>query len=555
MKRIIIIFITLAYILVSCQNDHTHDEHDEQTEHHENEKDHEHEESEEHHEHEESHEHAENEESHEQDEHSTQENEENHEHEDIKTQFTAYSNEFEVFAEADPFVLGKTAHILAHFSHLPSFKAIEKGSITIKLIINGKESNQILNKPLRKGIYRFEIKPNTVGKGEIVFDIKTKNGDFQILVPNMRVFDDEHEAIHETEEAVHEAEEAASVNTTVFTKEQSWKIDFATEKPKIEPFGQIIKTTAQIQSAQADEILVSAKTSGIVKLSNNNVLEGKSVSKGQIIFSISASGLAENNSTVLFLEAQNNFEKAKSDYKRIKELAKDKIISEKELLNAKNQYNNTKAIFDNMKRNFTSSGQNITSPMKGFVKQLFVQNGQYIEAGQPIVSISKNKTLILRADVQQKYASILGTISSANIRSLHNDKSYSFEELNGKILSYGRSTNSENYLIPLNVQIDNIGSFIAGGFVELFLKTRTNYQALTIPNSALLEEQGVYFVFVQITPELFEKRAVKPLVSDGIRSEIAKGISKDERIVSKGAIFIKLAQASGALDAHSGHVH
>jgi hypothetical protein len=28
-----------------------------------------------------------------------------------------------------------------------------------------------------------------------------------------------------------------------------------------------------------------------------------------------------------------------------------------------------------------------------------------------------------------------------------------------------------------------------------------------------------------------------------------------ERIVTKGAILVKLAQSSGALDAHSGHVH
>ena len=192
---------------------------------------------------------------------------------------------------------------------------------------------------------------------------------------------------------------------------------------------------------------------------------------------------------------------------------------------------------------------------KGFVKQLFVQNGQYVEAGQPIVSISQNKTLLLRSEVQQKYASILSAINSANIRTLHDNKTYTLEQLNGKVLSFGRTTNSDNYLIPLILQIDNKGDFISGGFVELFLKTLTNTQALTIPNSALLEEQGIYFVYVQITPELFEKREIKPGATDGLRTEILKGITQSERIVTKGAILIKLAQATGALDAHSGHVH
>lgn len=34
-----------------------------------------------------------------------------------------------------------------------------------------------------------------------------------------------------------------------------------------------------------------------------------------------------------------------------------------------------------------------------------------------------------------------------------------------------------------------------------------------------------------------------------------KGITADERIVTAGTILIKLAQAAGTLDPHSGHVH
>ena len=477
-------------------------------------------------------------------------NENYSEQDEVKIQFTAYSAEFELFAEADPFVVGKTSNVLSHFSNLPDFKALESGSIIIRIIVNGKETNQTLDKPTRKGIFSFYLKPETTGTGQLIFDIKSEKGNFQIVVPNITVYATEQEAYGADEQVV-----LSRTNASVFTKEQSWKIDFATEFPKTEAFGQVIKTTAQVQSAQGDEILVSAKTNGIVMLSIDNVLEGKSISSGQVLFSISGSGLADNNSAVQFMKAQNDYEKAKSDYERSKELAKDKIVSEKDLLDAKYEYENAKAVYDNLNKNFSSSGQNVTSPMKGFVKQLFVQNGQYVEAGQLIVSISQNKTLLLRSEVQQKYASILGAINSANIRTLHDNKTYTLEQLNGEILSFGRTTNSDNYLIPLILQIDNKGDFISGGFVELFLKTLTNNRALTIPNSALLEEQGIYFVFVQITPELFEKREIKPGATDGLRTEILKGITHSERIVTKGAIHIKLAQATGTLDAHSGHVH
>ena len=472
------------------------------------------------------------------------------EHEEAKFQYSAYNDDLELFVEADPFVIGESANILSHFSDLPDFTAVESGTVTICLTVNGKETKQTLEKPTRNGIYSFDLVPETVGKGNLVFNLQNDRGSFQISVSDVTVYSNEKEA-HEVAESMI----LPKTNTIVFTKEQSWKIDFATEKVVKEPFGQVIKTIAQVQSAQDDEILISAKTNGIVLISANNVLEGKSVNEGQTIFSISGSGMAENNSSVRFAEAQNNFEKAQADYERLKELANDKIVSEKELLNAKNQYDNTKAVFENLQNNFSASGEKVKSTLTGYIKQVLVKNGQYVEAGQPLVIVSQNKTLVLHAEVQQKYAPYLGAIYSANIRTVNDQKSYTLEELNGKILSFGRSANSDNYLIPVNVQIDNTGSFISGSFVELYLKTITSSQAVTVPNSALIEEQGAFFVFVQITPELFEKREIKTGVTDGLKTEVLNGINEGERVVIKGAILVKLAQSSGTLDAHSGHVH
>lgn len=471
-------------------------------------------------------------------------------HEETALQLTAYSSEFEVFAEADPFVMGQSSGILSHFSHLPNFTALEEGAVTIRLIIEGKEVSQLLDKPTRKGIYKFELTPSTKGIGKIVYDFKIGNNNYQLIVPNI--------VVYATEEEAHKSVEAMTIsrtNTTVFTKEQSWKIDFATDFPQTEPFGAVLKTTAQVQSAQGDEIIVPAKASGIVTFNAGEVLVGKSVSNGQTLLTISSTGLSTNNATVQFAEAKNNFEKASADYERAKELAKDQIVSTKDLLHAKNQYDNAKVAYNTMSRNFSASGQIVKSPLSGFIKQLYVQNGQNVEAGQPIVSVSQNKTLLLRADVQQKHASILGSIRTANIRIPNENKTYTLEQLNGSVLSYGKSADIDNYLIPVNLKIDNVGGFVSGSFVEVYLRCRTSERALTLPNQALLEEQGVYSVYVQVHPELFEKREVKIGETDGIRTEISSGITAKDRVVTKGVVMIKLAQATGTLDAHSGHTH
>lgn len=471
-------------------------------------------------------------------------------HEEVNLKLTSYNPNYEVFAEATPFVVGKSSRVLSHFTHLPEFNAVIDGSITIRLIVGNKEVTQQLLTPTRKGIYDFNIIPDRPGKGQIAFDILNNKGKSQLVISDITVFANEDEA-----GSAARAAEKKSPFAAVFTKEQSWKVDFATETALTEPFGQVISTTAQVLNSQIDAQILTARTSGLLKFVKVGISEGKKVVPGELLFTISGSGMAENNHSVRFTEAGNNYEKAKADYERMKELAKDKIISEKDLLIAKNQFENTKTIFDNLSSNFDDKGQNIHSTMNGFVNQVFVQNGQYIEAGQPIIKISQNKTLIMRADLQQKYAPFLDEISNVNISTQVSKQIFTLSELKGKVLSYGRNANPDNYMIPLTLQIENNGSFTPGSFAEILIKTATGKHAITIPNTALLEEQGNYFVYVQIHPELFEKREVHTGGSDGFRTEIIKGISENERIVSKGAILIKLAQATGTLDAHSGHNH
>ncbi len=169
--------------------------------------------------------------------------------------------------------------------------------------------------------------------------------------------------------------------------------------------------------------------------------------------------------------------------------------------------------------------------------------------------VSQNRNLFLKAELQPRFFDVLNNITSANIRLLNSNRTYTLEELNGKVLSYGKTADINNPLIPVTFQINNRAGLLAGSFVEMFIKTQTNAQALTVPNEAIIEEMGNHFVFVQLTPELFEKMPVKKGVTDGIYTEITEGITAGNRIVSKGAILVKLAQASGALDAHAGHAH
>ena len=472
-----------------------------------------------------------------------------HAHEE-SLQLTAYNADFEFFAEATPFVAGQTSNILAHFSTLKDFKPLKEGSVTISLITETDNIRQTLEQPTRPGVYLFSLQPTAAGTGKLVLDIQTAKGVSQMIVNNITVYSGEHEA--------HEAAAEAAITSSagaVFTKEQSWKVDFATVEVHSEPFGQIIRTTAQIQPSQGDERIVTAKASGVALFPNANVVEGKAVGAGQVLFSIDGSNMADNNLSVRFAEVESEYRRAKAEYERKQELAKENIVSQSDLLKAQTDFTNAEAAYNNLRKNFAAGRQAVSSPINGFITGVPVRNGEYVEAGKPVLVVSQNRNLLMKAEIQPKYYALLSAITSANIRLMNSNRTYTLEELDGRMISYGRSTDLANPLIPVVFQVNNKAGLLSGSFVEMFIKTQTDAKALTIPNGAIIEEMGNYFAYVQLTPELFEKRTIKKGVTDGIRTEITEGVAEGERVVSKGAMFIKLAQASGALDPHAGHVH
>ncbi|MDR0541015.1 MAG: efflux RND transporter periplasmic adaptor subunit [Dysgonamonadaceae bacterium] len=355
----------------------------------------------------------------------------------------------------------------------------------------------------------------------------------------------------------HEASEAGieAGNTTIFTHEQQGKINFAVEEVLPQAFGPIIRTTAQIQPAQSDERIVTAKTEGTVLFLGDNTVEGKAVGAGQALFVVDGSGAADNNLSVRYAEAESDYKRTKAEYERKQALAKDNIVSQSELLKSRTDFANAEAVYNNLKRNFPAGKQTAGSPVGGFITRVLARNGQYVEAGQPVLVVSQNRDLFIKAELQTKYFDVLGSVKSAHIRIPDNNRTYTLEELNGRMVSYGRSTDINHPLVPVIFRVNYSEGLLPGRFVELFIKTQTGAQTLTVSNEAIVEEMGNYFVYVQQSPERFEKRSIEKGDTDGLRTEIRKGVSNGETIVSQGAIFIKLAQAAGAVDVHSGHVH
>ena len=339
-----------------------------------------------------------------------------------------------------------------------------------------------------------------------------------------------------------------------FPIDQQKKIDFEVIEVVTEPLYQVIRTSAQIVPSQESEKILTATTSGIVTFESKDIVQGKDVKSGQVLFSIDNDEMADGSLEVRRQEIEADYEKAKADYERKLSLAEDKIISESELLDAKAEYLKAQKYYDNMLKNYPEGKTLHRATISGSVCEILVPNNSYVEAGQPIMTLAQNDKLYIRADVQAKYYPVLKDIKTANIRT-NDGIVYTLNDLGGRLLSYGKTTDINNPLIPVTFEIKNNGNLIPGSFVEIFITAESDKMGVMLPNSAIVEEMGIYCVFVQTCVEDFEKRIITKGVTDGSKTQVLKGITAGERVVSKGAVNVKLAQGSAALDPHAGHVH
>ena len=238
----------------------------------------------------------------------------------------------------------------------------------------------------------------------------------------------------------------------------------------------------------------------------------------------------------------------------MKELVKNKIVSDKDFAQAKQSYENARLSYEALSKNHSAIGQSITAPIAGYVKSILVKEGDYVTIGQPLVSVTQNRRLFLRAEVSEKYYPYLRTISSANFQTPYNNQVYELKALNGKLLSFGKAAGDNSFYVPVTFEFDNKGEVIPGSFVEVFLLSSTMENVLSLPRTALTEEQGLYFVYLQESKEVYRKQEVKTGAEDGLRVEILSGLKPGDRVVTQGAYHVKLASASNAIPAHN-HSH
>lgn len=356
---------------------------------------------------------------------------------------------------------------------------------------------------------------------------------------------------HETDaHQGHDHEGTGHSDEIILSPEKAQAVGVVVEIIAPTTFHRVIRTNGQVMAAQGDECTIVATTSGVVNF-NRQLTEGMSINKGESLLVISAGHLTDGDPME---KAKVNFETAQKEYERMKRLVADRIVSAKEFEQAQQAYENARIAYEATAAHHSEGGQRVVTPMAGAITQLQVKAGEYVTMGQPLATISQNRKLYLRADVAENHYASLRTIHSANFRTAASRHTYTLDELNGRLISFGKAQGSRGNYLPITFEMEHRGDIIPGSYAEIWLLSSPIEHAIVLPKTALTEEQGSFFVYLQVDEEGYKKQLVEVDGDNGTHVRIVRGIHAGERVVTQGANQVRLAATSNAIPAHS-HEH
>ncbi len=308
-----------------------------------------------------------------------------------------------------------------------------------------------------------------------------------------------------------------------------------------------IKVSGSIITEAGDNAVITAPTAGIVRF-NSGISEGKSVGAGTSIASISAEGVSGGDPNVA---AKTRLDAAKRELDRVTPLHKEGIVSTRD-------YNTALAAYEEAKAAYSVRGAQgrATSPIAGAITSIMVANGQYVNAGDVIATVSANGNLVLRADLPEKYYKLLPHISDANVKTSYADSTFTISSIGGKrVTSTAVMSATRPGYIPVIFSFDNRrANAPAGAAAEVYLLVDGDYSdAITVPVEALSEQQGNFFVYVRVDEHGYQKTAVNVAGNDGRNVIIASGLRPGHEVVVKGASIVRMAETSSV--APEGHHH
>jgi len=264
------------------------------------------------------------------------------------------------------------------------------------------------------------------------------------------------------------------------------------------------------------------------KIVNKKVIEGRRVNKGDILAVIDKSDYQNSYDSALA-----SHETALSTQKRLKALVKKKFITQSQLDDAVARVKTSKAALENAK--LALSRCSIRSPMQGIVDRIYIENGTFLNSGDPVVQILQIDKLKIEVGIPESDVTAVRKIKSFDMTiDALDGKSY-----RGEYHYLYKTANSMARLYNLEIMVDNKdGQILPDMFARVKIIKEQDPQGLSVPMYSLVTLKNDIGVYVE-NQGFVQFRPVHPGFLDGWKTQIPKGLKPGEKVVVVGHRIIE----------------
>ena len=486
---------------------------------------------------------------------------------------THFTDRTELFVEFPRLVVGETSAFAAHLSRLSDpgsesgagFRAVTAGQISVRLSGDGQADEAFfVDGPAQPGIFRPDVLPKHAGDRELAIEVRTPEFTVVHELGPVTVYPDRKTA--EADPAPHDDEGIA------FTKEQQWKVDFATTEVVTRPIRAGVKATGVLRARPDGEALLTAIAAGQIQPAGDFPRLGQSVRKGQVLAYLVPRLGGETDLATLRAAASKakvEHDLSSQELTRLESLYTQEAVPEKRVFAARAAAALAKAELDAAQQRLgqyggevgkSGGGIALKAPVAGTVADVRVSPGAYAEAGAPLFHIVDRGRLWLELRVPESDVAKLSSPSGAvfQVAGAAANEATGVEIVpgkNGRLVAVGGMVDTTTRTVPVVFEFSpGAWPLPIGMAVQAQVFAGGAREAVAIPASSVLDEGGLSVVFVQLGGESFERRQVRLGAREGGWVEVLDGLTPGSRVVSRGAYLVKLASTGTAQIGH-GHAH
>jgi len=470
---------------------------------------------------------------------------------------THFTDRTELFVEFPRLVVGETSAFAAHLTTLADFRALTAGKVSVRLT-GGDQPDEVfsVDKASQPGIFRPEVAPKHAGDRELSIEVVTPEFSVTHALGPFTVHADRKAA--DTEPAPHDDE------GIVFTKEQQWKVDFATSEVVTRPIRTAIAATGVLRARPDGEAQITAAAAGQIQSAGSFPRLGQSVKKGQLLaYLVPRMGGETDLATLRAAANKAKVERdlAQQELTRMETLYREEAVPEKRVLAARAAAALARAELSAAQQRLgqyggAGGGIPVRAPVSGTLADVRVSPGAFAQEGALLFHIADRSRLWLELRVPESDAARLASPSGAAFKVAGKEASVEIiAGKNGKLVAVGGVVDATTRTVPVVFEFTPGELALPIGMaVQAQVFAGGAREAVAIPASSVLDEGGMSVVFVMTGGESFERRQVRLGAREGDWVEVLEGLTPGSRVVSRGAYLVKLASTGTAQIGH-GHAH